>query len=149
LPLLDAHVGRCRHDFGDGMRRCLKFALLWIMALALPLQGLASSGVARCAGEHHAAGSPETVRAHAAAAAQASQAQHEHAGAQEQHARSDTPSSPSGHNCSLCAACSPGFALLNMPLTVALPEAARGIFAAFQTGLARAIADAPERPPRA
>jgi hypothetical protein len=131
----------------------LRFVLVWIVALALPLQGLASSGAARCAGEHHRAGESIAPPDQAAAerhAAQPSVHDQGHAQAQAQpHAgTSDAPPSTSEHSCSLCAACSPGLALLRLPPTVAAPEAARDHFAALPTALARIVTDAPERPPR-
>ena len=126
------------------MSRLLRFGLSWILAMALPLQGMAAVAVMGCAGHHHAAAGA-SVHAHEDQAAHGSVHAH--------HAASPTSAEaapqPAGHGCSTCAACCAGFALMTAPLTMAAPETAAAVDEGSGTGAASALADAPERPPRA
>jgi hypothetical protein len=131
-------------------RPLLRLLVLWLLALALPLQGAAAT--LRCGGSMHGA-------AHAAASMHAGPAAHaEH----DAHAEGTTGAGlashahPAGHasgkapSCSACASscCSPA-ALPALP-TVALPEPTGGTMAAVPVVRTPVfLTDGPERPPRA
>ena len=100
------------------MVRSLRRVLLWLLMLALPLQGLA--GVARL----HCADGPGTdaaVASHAAHGAAGPAADHSHATAGHPHATADhdhgaaasaTPDDGAAASCSACAACCVALALV-------------------------------------
>ena len=124
------------------MRRLLPFhwlrALIWALALALPLQAMAATLMLGC-GDH---GGLQSTHSSTHQPTQ----QHEH-GADIEHVH-HTEDMPAGHQCSACAACCVGAALPSaMPplpnpaghgVHIAQPEAAR--LSISMAGL--------ERPPR-
>lgn len=90
------------------MVRGHRILLTFLLALLLPLQGLAATTMLLCGPAHHAPASAATP-GHHAAAHDAGAATHEHhAGTQ-----------PSGGQCSACAACCMSTAII--PATLALP----------------------------
>lgn len=119
------------------MSRRLRFLLLWLIALALPVQGFAAATMLHCAPVHHGAAMP---------AADAASPHHDHA-AHMKHAAAEKPTQASG--CSACASCclGAGFAMpmaivdLVLLKTAALPPPDETAW----VGPPRA---APERPPR-
>ena len=142
------------------MGRLLRFGLLWVLAVAMPLQALAAADMLGCAGHHQAAAdrsmpTQEDTAGHGAHhphhVGSATTADESMAGPT-MAAPGDggeTPLHAAGHSCSACAACCAGFALLNAPVTVVAPEPAAGVGKGSSPQAASALEDAPERPPRA
>jgi len=140
------------------MRRFIWPSLIWLLALALPIQGLAAATMVNCSigHEHHdtapaasgAAG--HGVAPYHAHGAGLTHQMHAHAtDSGDQHAANDD-GAPILHKCSACAACCMGLALpsagssapeLPLAAAVALPTPAVHAVA-FLTG-------GPDRPPRA
>jgi hypothetical protein len=128
------------------MRRLFGSVLLWMLALALPLQGMAAAANTHCSGEHHAAAA-RTVMAHETAAEHAAQPlQHMHAAGG---AEGETQAHSAAHSCSACASCCAGFALLSAPLEVTAPEQAGDASTPARASAASGGHGAPEKPPRA
>jgi hypothetical protein len=137
------------------MRRFIWPSLIWLLALALPIQGLAAATMVNCAvgHEHHgalpAAAVPIAIALHAHDAGVARQP-HEHGAVASDHRAADNGVAPILHKCSACAACCMGLALPSagssapeLPLAVAVALPAPAVHAvAFLTG-------GPDRPPRA
>lgn len=139
------------------MWRALRIAVIWLVALAIPLQGLAAATMVSCGPGHHemaakvvqgAEGHDHAARGHVST--------HETSAAIESisaQAGDDTTVIKNLHElaqfkCSACAACCSATALPSSVITFGLPrlEAALDVLplassATFQTG-------GPERPPR-
>ena len=158
------------------MRIFWRSLLLCLMALALPLQGLAAARTLHCAdaaGRGHAAGmsahAGDTARAHPAhgdtdGAHHARSPAHAHGHDHGHHhgqtdlidpvdAQADAGSHPAqapvdGHSCSACAACCVGLALPPAAPLMALPghEPAHALVPDREA--ASFISSGPERPPR-
>jgi len=151
------------------MRRVIRPFVFWLLALALPLQGLAAATMLHCApaadAAQHAAHEHDATMAHDAAGrahaqpaatradqpvtvALAASPAHAHADAHGAGVH-DSDAQTAVHKCSACAACSVGLALPSashtLPEPAVTPQAApapcRGHAAFFTSG--------PERPPRA
>ena len=142
------------------MRRLLRLALLCILALALPLQGMAAAAMTDCASGHHAAASlsapahpfeagHEAHGLHHAGHPVATDAPLPEAAATPPAAGHDTQIHSPGPGCSACAACCAGFALTFAPFEVAAPDPEAGIRSPAPDGTVGNVEDAPERPPRA
>jgi hypothetical protein len=128
------------------MCRLFRFVLLWMLALALPLQGMAAAANMHCSGEYHAAAA-RTITAHGTAAEHAAQPlQHVHVA---DGAKAETQPHSATHSCSACASCCAGFALLSAPLEVAAPEPAGETSTPARAGAVSVADGAPEKPPRA
>jgi len=137
------------------MRRVIWPFMIWLLALALPTQGLAAATMLHCAPQRsETAPSLHAGHAHHGAGAHDSaHAQHHHTAATDPQAADDDADAGNVktplHKCSACATCCIGLALppsaqsLPGPLAAATarPEAAT-VHAAFLTS-------GPERPPRA
>lgn len=137
------------------MRLHWRLLLVWLMALALPVQGLATAGSLHC--------SPPPARVHMqaqampAAAAQGSAHAHLRTHAQTPAHAAGHHGSPGaahehghgGHTCSACAACCP--AIGQPGRAVDLPSAPLGGFAAdtVQAASPSFVPSGLERPPRA
>ncbi|MGD9835601.1 MAG: hypothetical protein AB7U92_22860 [Piscinibacter sp.] len=132
------------------MRAVLRLLLLCLMALALPLQGLAATGAVHCAAmhdrmqvntaHHHEEGAAAHHDEHAAASLQVS--------ADEHPADDGTPRTGGAFKCSACAACC---AALGLPMgAVTLPQVpAEALAPAIpQRAVAAFLTGGPERPPR-
>jgi hypothetical protein len=142
------------------MSRLLNVVLLWMLAAALPLQGMAAAAVMGCNG-HHPAAVGSSAPAHEVTAGHGAGHLH-HAGtptaAAQALASADTAApadgaaaapQAAGHGCSVCAGCCAGFALLNTPFTMPAPDPAPPVGEGSSAPAESAPADAPERPPRA
>lgn len=133
------------------MHPWLRRLFVWLVALALPVQGLA--GVARL----HCAAAPERTVAVVAAAGHdhaAHRAGHAHAdpGAAHHAAVDDDASqaadSAPAHKCSACAACTVGAALPPARTVMPQPEPEGPAARAAPLPALSFIASGPERPPR-
>ncbi|WP_076591244.1 hypothetical protein [Herminiimonas arsenitoxidans] len=132
------------------MNRIFKTFMLWLLVLALPVQGFAATMQMSCAPEmHHSVVTPASDT-------------HAHHGNMDAHVDMDMTSShtaqsdsktpfdqPSNMKCSACAACCMGIAAL--PATLDLPIAASGsavIFSSPATFFLGHIPDGIKRPPK-
>lgn len=126
----------------------LKFVLVWLIAVALPVQALASATMLHCGPGHQ--------RVHAAQMGMAPDvsAHHDHS----QHQAASNPSHDFGktapladlgkYKCSACAACSSGCALPSSMLVIAAPEFGATVFLAVVPAVEAFAVDGPDRPPR-
>ncbi len=118
------------------MKMWLRLTLIWLLALALPAQGLAAATMAFCP-LHHAA--PAALVGLAAAP--------EHCGDAASAQQAD------GHKCSACAAgcaaCCSAAAMHSIALQVLEPSLAPQVFAAVLGAVKNHSPSGPERPPRA
>lgn len=135
------------------MRSLLHSLFVWLLALALPLQGIAAAGMQAC-GPTHGHTVPVAASAHGAG--------HGHTGAHSvhgdvhaeahvpavEHPSADTELPAAGHQCGACAACCPAVAL---PSALALPVAPASeavVIPAAPARLASFVPPGLERPPR-
>jgi hypothetical protein len=150
--------------------------LVWLLALALPVQGIAGAAMAHCGASHQrmAAGLQAAPHAHEGAAAghrhagPAAGAGHRHAaapGAEEArhhgHAAADPGAAADGadaeadaraelarYSCSSCAACCAGTALPSAALRVPRGASVAEDFIEPAAHVEAFVSDGPERPPR-
>ena len=141
------------------MRRVIWPFVIWLLALAVPTQGLAAATMLHCApagggaagtaahGSHDHAGS--APHHHGSAAADDA---HSHAGhpaaAADHGASGDTPS-PGVHKCSACAACSVGLGLPSAAYVTPGAAAATAVLPAPAAPHVAFFTSGPDRPPRA
>lgn len=119
----------------------LRMFMVWMLALALPMQGMAAAAMRYCGGAE-----PQPAAHHAAAEVSvhaADHRQHHHpAGPGADHAHA------AGHACSACAACCVALALPPaMPVPVAVDPAPTAVTALVAPSPSFLTAG-PERPPR-
>ena len=151
------------------MSRRFRFVLLWLLALALPVQGLASAAMLHCAGSHERMhglqGDAGLVAGAGAVAARLSLDVATHHGAHD-HGHATMAAANDGHDldlgrnagdpltdqgkysCSACAACCSACALSSSVTTLATPDFAPTVFAALAYAADAFAAEGPERPPR-
>jgi hypothetical protein len=118
-----------------------RLLLIWLMVLALPVQGLAAAGLMHCAPIHERVDG----QGHHGDAAHA----HVDHAAHDGHAADAIDHAAHGHTCSACAACCPA---IGLPAHgVDLPSAPVGGFAAgaAQSAGPSFVPAGLERPPRA
>lgn len=152
------------------MNRVVRAVLVWVMVIAMPMQGMAASLMLFCGPSHERMLQGPVVAASAARPAQAGEPAHDHAGAGHavhDHAAqgdrvvsqpalgadADSAHGLSAHDgkvsCSACAACCSALAL---PASFSLPEVVR-VAHPMQTSASAPVAshqpDGPDRPPRA
>ncbi|HSB98949.1 MAG TPA: hypothetical protein VLE45_03475 [Burkholderiaceae bacterium] len=138
------------------MRRTLWPFVIWLLALALPLQGVAAATMAHCApmrgdatsvsGHEHAA--PRSVPHHhhdAATDTAPSHAAHGVASADDTGGQDVTSSL---HKCSACAACCIGLGLPSTAFALPQPPVASSVPAAPSAHDVAFFTSGPERPPR-
>lgn len=141
------------------MQVWLRLLIVWVMAVALPVQGIAGVSMAHCAtsperqtaaataGHHRHAGPAHAAHHHAAATATtaAEMAVAKAAGGQSATTSLADLSQP---KCSSCTSCSTGSALPcempRLPQTAAAPA----VFAEPVVTIGTFVAEGPERPPR-
>ncbi|KAB2869295.1 MAG: hypothetical protein F9K36_16950 [Burkholderiaceae bacterium] len=136
------------------MRRTLWPFMIWLLALALPMQGIAAAtsahwAAARSDAAHMQAPDPEAAvshrHAHATAGTAVAQAAHSLA---PDHACCDDDAAASLHTCSACAACFVGLGLPSTALALPQPPFAEAAPAAPSAHHAAFVTSGPERPPR-
>ena len=141
------------------MRRVIWPFVIWLLALAVPAQGLAaatmlhcapagggasgtathgSHGNTRSASHHHGTASVDDTHSHAG----------HHAAAADHGASGDTPS-PGVHKCSACAACNVGLGLPSQAYSTPGAAAATGVLLAPVAPHVAFFTSGPDRPPRA
>ena len=146
------------------MRAWLKFVVVWLVALALPAQAMASATMVHCGQSHQRMHAAQTGSNHHASV------HHQHAthGAQSSHhhdaevADTSDHAAPPNHDadrpdrftdlgkykCSLCASCCAGIGLLSTMPKVPAPVFAATVFVAVVPSVDAFAADGPDRPPR-
>ena len=121
----------------------MRWLMLWILLLALPVQGFAAATMVNCAGAHEqmAHGTDHLYGAHAAHAAHAADSQHgEHADHQ--------LGKLAKFKCSACASWCIGAALRPAPLAVLSPAPMLAPDAFVLASRIGFVTDGPDRPPR-
>ena len=141
------------------MRREIWPFVIWLLALALPAQGLAAATMLHCA---PAGGGAAGSAAHGSHGHDASAAHHHdtaaaddthshaahHAAAADHGLDDDTPS-PAVHKCSACAACNVGLGLPSQPYLTPGAAAATAVLPAPVAPHVAFFTSGPDRPPRA
>ena len=138
------------------MTSCLRFALMWLLLLALPLQGIAAATMLHCGPGHHGMLAADAPVAHPSAGDSSSHhggAGHGHATMQASGSADHPPSAAdlsrqSKFKCSACASCCLGVALPAAVITFATFAPADA--PAFQVRIEPVgfFTDGPDRPPR-
>jgi hypothetical protein len=146
------------------MQLWLRLLIVWFIALALPVQGIAGVTMVNCGQSHERLGAARAAMAepgsHRHAEREAGAAHHHLAAAahSEDHAGhatvapADAPSDhvvQSGeHTCSSCASCCAGAALPSLALRLPDPVCAPTVFAETMVSVDTFASDGPDRPPR-
>jgi hypothetical protein len=132
------------------MRVIVRICLIWLLALAVPLQGVAAATMLVC-GPHHQAGgavhaSPDVQpHHHGAHSGDDAHAHHAMPGAD---VGASGLAQADGHTCSACATCCSALALVGTFGVPACPELASTLFDSVVPSVGRYCADGPDRPPR-
>ena len=137
-----------------------RLLIVWCIAVALPVQGVAGMTMAHCGPGHERMGAAVDATAHRHADPEAGAAHHQHAGkavaaslaGHASHDMADAPSDPvsdlAQYKCSSCASCCAGSALPPAMLRVPNAVAAQAVFAEKGVTVAAFASDGPDRPPR-
>ncbi|GGC63531.1 hypothetical protein [Undibacterium terreum] len=125
------------------MKKLAPLFLLWLLMLAIPVQGIAAATMLFCGAEHH----------HVAVAEQGGHAHHHHDVAKKTDATQSSDQHASGamakDKCSSCAACCIGAVMVTaLSDPEILPPSSEKIDLVFSSHLGH-ISDGLERPPRA
>lgn len=110
-----------------------RIVLTWLLAFALPVQGVVAATMQGCAPDHHgptAATAPDHVHSHG-----------------DTHAH-DAPAPAADVACSVCAACCASAAIAPSPLTLDLVPATPRYAPASEASPVQRAPDRLERPPR-
>lgn len=128
----------------------VRVLLIWLLAIALPAQGVIAATMVFCGPNHHDGAS-------AAAVAHEADAAHSHDEAADGQAKSTAADetaapdkfSPSGmQKCSVCASCCSAAAIYDTVPKVPVVEPVDAHFAALAPDVEPFAADGPDRPPR-
>ena len=125
------------------MSKLLRIALAWLLAVALPLQGVAAQAMLTCGPAHHqvAATHEHATHDHGAATASADEGSHEH------HAKA-FKAGPAG-KCSACASCCGAAAMTTATFTIeVIPPLHAPVVATIPAGKALESVGGLDRPPR-
>ena len=145
------------------MRVSLRFLIVWLMAVALPLQALASVTMLHCGPSHErmqvaeARIVPDSLSPHAHGPGLAA-ASHGHHGAavsaepaaslSDAAGQPEKLADPGKFKCSACAACCSTGALPSPALAVPSPAVSPTVFFALVPSVSAVAAAGPDRPPR-
>lgn len=128
------------------MSRWLRLVFVWLIASALPVQGMASATMAHCGQSHE--------RMHTAQASGHAHEAQDGAGAPHHHEVTTDTAAPDQftdlgqYKCSSCASCCSAIALLAPMPGVPAPTLAPTVFASVVVGVDAFASDGPDRPPR-
>ena len=132
--------------------------LIWLLALALPAQGVIAATMVFCGPNHHDGASAAAMAHDADAAHQqhdvAARSHHEAADGQAENAVSDETAAPdkfspsSMQKCSVCASCCSAAAIHDTVAKLPVFEPVAADFAALAPAVEPFAADGPDRPPR-
>ena len=138
------------------MFRMARMLLIWLLALALPAQGVMAATMVFCGPNHHdraAATSHDAGSAHRALGSEAN-LHHEAVDGQAEYTAPDKAAesetlSPSGmQKCSVCASCCSAAAIHGTASKLPALEPMAADFAALAPTVEPFAADGPDRPPR-
>lgn len=142
------------------MRIWLRLLIVWCVAIALPVQGMAGVTMAQCGPSHarmgaalasashaHAHGDDGMTHVHGVAASTVS---HAADGSLPAHDATPSDAAPdlAQYKCSSCASCCAGFALPSAAPRVPQPTAAPAVFVDAEVAVDPFASDGPRRPPR-
>lgn len=140
--------------YSPRMRPLLKSLLLWLLALALPVQALAAAGMQHCGTSHErmrgAAAAQAHAHAHDGAAAEGAH-EHHHAAApaaEATDAHADPGAAAAGFSCSACAACCIALALPAADVRSAAPPPDAYASALSAVPVPPFVTGSLDRPPR-
>jgi hypothetical protein len=125
--------------------------MIWLLAVAIPVQGWAAGTRVACGAAHHGAAA---VTAEASASALAHYHRHDHHQMEQAgQGAQDIPAAGAGHkhagSCSTCAACCVGAAIITAALAIMpVPGTTAVLIAEPSSAYTGHIPDGPERPPR-
>ena len=143
------------------MQVWLRLLIVWFIAIALPVQGMAGVTMAHCGSSHarmgatmeapqqhrHADHEAGTAHHHAADVGD-SAAQQKHGTAPQAKVQSGKLSDLAQYKCSSCASCCAGSALPSALPRLPEPIAAPAVFAEEMVTVDAFASDGPDRPPR-
>jgi hypothetical protein len=134
---------------------------IWLLVLAVPVQGAAAATMAFCGASHHGGGASAATQANASAVhahVGGGEADHQHTRAvaladEDSAASADSAASTAaGHagqqKCSACASCCSLGAILSSVLAVAVPVFSPTVFSTLEPSVELFAAEGPDRPPR-
>lgn len=131
------------------MTRVVRALLVWVMVIAMPLQGLAASAMLLCGPGHDRAGLTHEVQAHDHGHGHGGDPAHAEVSADPDADSAEGRSPHHGqHTCSVCASCCAAFAL---PAAFVLPgvaSLAQAVHASLDAPVASPPLDGLDRPPR-
>jgi hypothetical protein len=139
----------------------LRLLIVWFIATALPVQGMAGVTMAHCGSSHERMGAAMEASQHRHADQDAGAAHHhdanmadgaaqaDHDTATQAKAQPGKPSDLAQYKCSSCASCCAGSALPSAAPRMPEPTAAPAVFAEKMVTFDAFASDGPDRPPRA
>ncbi len=137
------------------MSPLVRLIVMWLIAVALPIQGATAATLLHC---RSTAPAPATGAHEHPAHHHEAQAGHGEAAADHQHAgpvsHDGVPSTPDHHHgggkssCSACASCCSAAALPAMPIVLASQDLEGPVFTVPELPVVVFLTDGPERPPR-
>ena len=142
------------------MQIWLRLLIVWFVAIALPVQGIAGVTMAHCGQSHERMGAATEATQHRHAAHDAGAADHhdadlsdgagpaDHAAATQPEAQPGTLSDLGQYKCSSCASCCAGSALPSAMPRLPEPTAAPAVFTEVMVTVDAFASDGPDRPPR-
>ena len=142
------------------MQVWLRLLIVWFIAIALPVQGMAGVTLAHCGSSHARMGATMEAPQHRHADREAGTAHHhpadvadgaaqsDHGGAPQAKAQSSKLSDLAQYKCSSCASCCAGSALPSAIPRLLEPTAAPAVFAEEMVTVDAFVSDGPDRPPR-
>ena len=142
--------------YDQTMSALVRTLLIWMLALALPLQGAAAALMSFCDSNRRGAAEAGHQHAHGGEVyASAAQMSHHQALALtsqpstgDQESLSSDATNAGSHKCSACASCCTVGALPDTVLTVPTPEIPVAFFTTPAPAVEAFAADGPDRPPR-
>ena len=140
----------------------IRTLFIWLLALAVPVQGAAAATMAFCGPSHHGGAAADQMQsvgpadqAHHIASASSEHAHHHVAPSADEVSAAPADSTPtsafsqaSKHKCSACASCCSVGAILNAVVAVPTPVLSPTLFSTVVPSVAAFAADGPDRPPR-
>lgn len=142
------------------MQPWLRLLIVWFIAIALPVQGMAGVTMAHCGSSHERMGGATETTQHRHADHDASAADHhgavlandvnqaDHSTAGKVGAQPGKLSDLAQYKCSSCASCCAGSALPSAAPHMPEPTAAPAVFAEEVVTVDAFASDGPDRPPR-
>jgi hypothetical protein len=137
------------------MQVWLRLLIVWFVAIALPVQGIAGVTMAHCGQSHERTGLAVQASHHDTGSAHhhdAGTADHmhqaDHAAAPQASSQPGKSSHPGQHKCSSCASCCAGSALPSAIPRLPEPTAAPAVFVEEMVTVDAFASGGPDRPPR-